>query len=159
AGELRLDGRPVQFATPTQARRQGVTAVYQELSLVPDLSVAENVWLGHEPMRLGGVDRRELRRRTAELLELFAGAYTVPVSPDLAVKDLPPSVRQLVEILKALARRPSVLILDEATASLDSQQVERLFELIDEWRGAGMALAFISHRMEEIFRIADRAVV
>jgi ribose transport system ATP-binding protein len=159
AGVMLLNGRPVRFASPLDARRQGVTAVYQELSLVPDLTVAENIWLGHEPMRLGGLDRRSMRRRSARLLELFDGVLSVPVTPDLPVRDLPPSERQIVEILKALSREPRVLILDEATASLDSRQVDRLFELVGEWRAAGMAIAFVSHRMEEIFRVADRAVV
>jgi ribose transport system ATP-binding protein len=159
AGVLLLDGRPVTFRSPQEARRKGVTAVYQELSLVPDLSVAENIWLGHEPLRLGGLDRRVMRQRTEGLLQLFSGVLSVPVTPDLPVRDLPPSERQIVEILKALSREPRVLILDEATASLGSQQVERLFELVGQWRAAGMAIAFVSHRMEEIFRIADRAVV
>lgn len=159
AGRLLLNGQPATFASPQDARRKGVTAVYQELSLVPDLSVAENIWLGHEPLRLGGLDRRAMRQQTDELLQLFHGVLSVPVTPDLPVRDLPPSERQIVEILKALSRKPRVLILDEATASLGSQQVERLFELVAQWRSEGMAIAFVSHRMEEIFRIADRAVV
>lgn len=159
AGEVRLDGERVRFASPFEARRKSITAVYQELSLVPDLTVAENVWLGHEPMRLGGLDRNAMRRRTGELLDLFEGTFAVPVTPESIVKDLPPSERQLVEILKAISIRPRVLILDEATASLDGRQVERLFELVRRWCAEGMAIAFISHRMEEIFRIADRVVV
>ena len=159
AGEVHLDGEPVRFSSPLDARRRGITAVYQELSLVPDLTVAENVWLGHEPMRLGGLDRATMRIRTKQLLELFEGTFAVPVEPDGTVRDLPPSERQLVEILKALSLEPRVLILDEATASLDSRQVDRLFDLVGRWCADGMAIAFVSHRMEEIFRIADRVVV
>lgn len=159
AGTITLDGQPASLTSPAQARRLGITAVYQELSLVPDMSVAENVWLGHEPRRLGGIDRRAMRERTAELLQRFSDVFAVPVTPDTVVDDLPSSERQLVEVVKALAWQPRVLILDEATASLDSRQVDRLFQLVRQWRDEGMALVFVSHRMEEIFRVADRAAV
>ena len=159
AGTLTFDGAPLHLSEPAQARRRGITAVYQELSLVPDLSVAENVWLGHEPVRRGGIDRRTMKGRTAELLASFAGVFSVPVEPDTLVDSLPPSERQLVEVVKALAWRPRLLVLDEATASLDARQVDRLFELVRGWREGGMAVVFVSHRMNEIFRVADRAVV
>lgn len=159
SGSLTFEGRPLHLRSPVQARQLGITAVYQELSLVPDLSVAENVWLGHEPRRMGGIDRRAMRAKTAELLESFQDVFTAPVSPDTTVERLPASERQLVEVVKALAWQPRVLVLDEATSSLDSRQVDRLFELVQQWRAQGMALVFISHRMEEIFRVADRAAV
>lgn len=159
SGTVLWQGEPVHLSSPAHARRLGITAVYQELSLVPTLSVAENVWLGHEPTRAGGIDRRTLRERTAELLEAFGGVFSVPVTPSTPVEDLPTSERQLVEVAKALAWNPTVLILDEATASLDRRQVERLFDLVAKWRASGMALVFISHRMDEIFRVADRAAV
>ena len=156
-GELLLEGLPVTFASPYAARQRGVTAVYQELSLIPDMTVAENIFLGHEPSRAALVQRRRMRGETEGLLELFGG--TLDVSPDTPVSDLLPSERQIVEILKALSQNPRVLVLDEATASLDSRQVDRLFELIARWKAQGMALIFISHRMDELFRVADRAVV
>ena len=156
-GELLLEGHPVTFASPYAARQRGVTAVYQELSLVPDMSVAENIFLGHEPSRAALVQRRRMRGEAEGLLELFGG--TLHVSPDTPVSDLLPSERQIVEILKALSQNPRVLVLDEATASLDSRQVDRLFDLIARWKAQGMAIIFISHRMDELFRVADRAVV
>lgn len=157
-GEVWLDGRLIRFDSPYAARKQGVTAVYQELSLVPDMTVAENIFLGHEPSRWGiWVQRRRMHREAEGLLERFKG--TLHASPESLVMDLPPSERQIVEILKALSQNPRVLILDEATARLDSQGVDRLFKLVGEWKAQGMAIIFISHRMDELFRVADRAVV
>ena len=158
-GLLLLDGEEARFSSPQAARRAGISAVYQELSLVPDMTVAENMWLANEPVALGRVRRKERKERTARLLNLFEDALGPSVGPDSLVSDLSPSDRQIVEILKALSREPRVMILDEATASLGARQVERLFELVGEWKARGMAVIFISHRMEEIFQIADRATV
>lgn len=160
AGQLLLDGQPVRFASPQAARKQGIAAVYQELSLIPDLPVATNIWLGHEPLGLAGrVRRREVVSRTAALLDLFAGTVRPSLQPDSLVADLPPDERQIVEILKALSLDPRMIILDEATASLDSRQVQRLFELVERWRTEGRAIVFVSHRMDEVFRLAQRATV
>jgi ribose transport system ATP-binding protein len=159
-GALRLDGRAVRFRSPHEARRAGIGAVYQELSLVPAMSVADNIWLTHEPLGPAGtVSAREVRARTAALIELFAGAVGPALTPDALVAELPPDERQIVEILKALSLEPRLLILDEATSSLDSRQVDRLFQLVADWRRQGRATIFVSHRMEEVFRICDRAVV
>jgi ribose transport system ATP-binding protein len=158
-GQLLLDGEEVRFASPQVARRAGISAVYQELSLVPDMTVAENIWLANEPVALGRVRRKERKERTARLLSHFEDALGPSVGPDSLVSALSPSDRQIVEILKALSHEPRVMILDEATASLGARQVERLFDLVGEWKARGMALIFISHRMEEIFQIADRATV
>ena len=155
-GQLLLNDSHVAFPNPQAARREGVTAVYQELSLVPRLTVAENIWLAHEPLTPDGrIDKKEVEARTQELLDLFKGTYRHELMPDIPVEELPPDEKQIVEILKALSLDPSLMILDEATASLDSRQVERLFELVTEWKEEGKAIIFISHRMEEIFRIAE----
>lgn len=159
-GQLHLDGREVEFSSPQAAKKVGITAVYQELSLIPDLTVAENIWLTHEPRRWGfQVDYEAMRNRTQELLQLFQGAVPDSLEPDILVHDLPPDERQVVEILKAYSLQPRLMILDEATASLDSRQVQRLFDLIQQWKAEGMAIVFVSHRMDEIFRVADRATV
>lgn len=156
-GRLLLDGREVRFASPRAARRLGIGTVFQELSLVPTMTVAENIWLTREPLRSGViVAHSDIRRRTEQLIALFAGAVAPDLTPDTPVGHLPPDEQQIVEILKAISAEPRLLILDEATASLDSRQVDRLFELVTRWKAAGMAIIFVSHRMEEIFRIADR---
>lgn len=158
-GELSVRGEGVHFVSPYAAKKKGITAVYQELSLVPDMTVAENIFLGHEPSSLGQVKYRDMRKNAESLLGLFKETLSSNVTPDTPVNELSPSERQIVEILKALSLQPKMLILDEATASLDSKQVDKLFELVKVWKAQNMALVFVSHRMEEIFRIADRAVV
>jgi ribose transport system ATP-binding protein len=160
SGEIIFNSEPVVFNNPLAAHIAGVTAVYQELSLVPSMTVAENIWLAHEPLtKIGQVDTRKTISETRKLLKLFEGTYQPTLRPNAMVDSLPPDEKQIVEILKAISRNPDVLILDEATASLDSRQVECLFSLIKEWKDENMALIFVSHRMDEIFRIADRAVV
>jgi ribose transport system ATP-binding protein len=156
-GQLLLDDKTVHFASPQAAKRMGIATVFQELSLVPQMTVAENIWLAREPLRLGGlVDSKEIQTRTEKLLKLFEGTYRAAMSFDVPVASLPPDEMQIVEILKAISFNPKLLILDEATASLDSRQVQRLFELIRQWKAEGKAIVFVSHRMEEIFQIADR---
>ena len=158
-GSIIVDGAPVTFANPQAARRRGITAVYQELSLIPDMTVAENIWLTHEPLRSGVGRRGMMRERTQALIDLFGGVVSSGLRPDASVNQLSPDERQIVEILKALSTDPRVFILDEATASLGSQQVERLFDLVGQWKREGRAIIFVSHRMDEIFRVADRATV
>ncbi len=150
----------VTYNNPMVAQKSGIMAVYQELSLVPSLTVAQNIWLANEPKTKSGfIDDHKMIDQTAELLSLFAGTYQSSLHPEAYVRDLPPDERQIVEILKAYSRDPEVLILDEATASLDSKQVSCLFDLVQLLKSQEKGLVFVSHRMDEIFRIADRAVV
>ncbi len=156
-GQLLLDEQPVTFSSPQAAKKAGISTVFQDLSLIPQMTVAENIWLAREPLKRGGiVDKQSIGDQTGALLELFAGTYKSSLRPDVTVASLPPDEKQIVEILKAVSFDPRLLILDEATASLDSRQVERLFELVKRWKQDGKAIVFVSHRMEEIFRIADR---
>lgn len=159
AGELRVGGQPRRFASPAQARARGIAAVYQELSLVPDMSVQDNLWLGHEIGGLLGINARETAQKTDELLALFRPVAGPRFQAQTPVAELAPDERQLVEILKAVGNRPRILILDEATASLGARQVDRLFELVSGWKAEGLGIVIVTHRMEEIFRIADRATV
>lgn len=159
-GQLLLDGAPAEFASPQAARKMGIATVFQELSLVPQMSIAENIWLTREPLHANGmVNHKEVLARTERLLKLFEGTFKTALTPDVSVNSLQPDEKQIIEILKAVSTDPRILILDEATASLDSRQVSRLFELVAEWKKAGKAIIFVSHRMEEIFRIADTYTV
>ena len=156
-GQLSLDDKPVHFSSPQAAKKLGIATVFQELSLIPQMSIADNIWLTREPLGpIGIVDRKAVGKKTDELLALFAGTYKTALHPDVPVASLPPDEKQIIEILKAISVDPWMIILDEATASLDSRQVNRLFDLVLEWKKQGKAIVFISHRMEEIFRIADR---
>ncbi|HEY3476967.1 MAG TPA: sugar ABC transporter ATP-binding protein, partial [Anaerolineales bacterium] len=159
-GQLLLDGQPVHFSSPQAAKNLGIATVFQELSLIPQMTVAENIWLTREPLnKFGQIDRKAVNARTEELLALFEGTYKTDLHPDAPVASLPPDEKQIIEILKAISFDPWLVILDEATASLDSRQVQRLFELVAEWKEQGKAIVFVSHRMEEIFRIADKYTV
>ncbi|MBN1450875.1 MAG: sugar ABC transporter ATP-binding protein [Anaerolineales bacterium] len=156
-GQLLLDDKPVHLSSPQSAKNLGIATVFQELSLIPQMTVAENIWLTREPMTAyGTVNRKTIIEKTDELLALFQGTYKTDLHPDDPVATLPPDEKQIIEILKAISFDPWMVILDEATASLDSRQVQRLFELVTQWKEAGKAIVFVSHRMEEIFRIADR---
>lgn len=156
-GQLLLDNRPVQFSSPQAAKDLGIATVFQELSLIPQMTVADNIWLTREPTQLlGVVNQKVVKEKTEHLLSLFEGTYKTDLRPDVPVEALPPDEKQIIEILKAISFDPRMIILDEATASLDSRQVQRLFELIKQWKEQGKAIVFVSHRMEEIFRIADR---
>ncbi len=156
-GQLLLDDEPLQLSSPQVAKNLGIATVFQELSLVPQMTVAENIWLTREPMTaIGTVDRKMLYEKTEKLLDLFRGTYKTNLQPGDPVVSLSSDEKQIIEILKAISFDPWLIILDEATASLDSRQVQRLFELVEDWKEAGKAIIFVSHRMEEIFRIADK---
>lgn len=159
-GRIIYKDQTVDYNNPMAAQNAGIMAVYQELSLVPSLTVAQNIWLANEPLRkFGFVDDDVINEKTLEMLELFSGTYQESLHPETLVRDLPPDERQIVEILKAISRDPEILILDEATASLDTNQVKQLFKIINQLKKEGKGLVFVSHRMDEIFKIADRAVV
>jgi len=160
AGSLRLAGSDVTLRSPREAEALGVALFYQELSLVPQLSVADNIFLGHE--RRGGagfLDRRRLRADAEKLMARFASVAGSDFTPDTLVARLTPDQRQIVEILKVLARQPKLIIFDEATAALDRRQVALFFEILRELKGDGISTIFISHRMDEIFEISDRITV
>src|SRR5450631_1436997 len=155
-GRMLLDGKPVSFASPAAANAAGIVCVFQELSLIPDLCVADNIAISNPPRRFGLIDRRAQRRLAEEALER-AGA--TDIHPMALVKDLPLSRRQMVEIAKALARNPRILILDEATSALTAADVAKVFVVLKRLREEGLALLYISHRMHEIAELADDCTV
>jgi ABC-type sugar transport system ATPase subunit len=155
SGTIEIDGVVSDALTPRRAEDLGVARVAQELSLFPEMDVAANVLIGREPRRFGLVDRRALRSRTSEFLELLG----VPIDVRLPVRHLSLAERQLVEIAKAMARTPRILVLDEPTSGLREHEVQRLFEVIGRLRDQGRAIVFISHRLDEVFAIADRIAV
>jgi ribose transport system ATP-binding protein len=156
AGRMWLDGVSYRPSNPLEARRAGVAMIYQELSLTPHLSVQENIMLGMEPVTLGVVHRREVRRRAIEAIKEFDNPE---LTPDARVSKLSVGSQQLVEIARALAIGCRVLVLDEPTSSLTQQDVERLFELIGRLKRQGKAIVYISHFIEEVKRVADIVTV
>ncbi|HET6160583.1 MAG TPA: sugar ABC transporter ATP-binding protein [Dongiaceae bacterium] len=155
-GVLELEGHKVAFPGPKAANQAGIVCIFQELSLIPDLSVADNIGISDPPTRLGLIDRRAQRRLAEEALARAGAEDIHPMAP---VKDLPLSRRQMVEIAKALARRPRILILDEATSALTAGDVAKVFAVLKRLRTEGLALLYISHRMQEIDELADDCTV
>jgi ribose transport system ATP-binding protein len=155
-GRMLLDGNEVRFAAPADAKAAGIACIFQELSLVPDLSVADNIAIADPPRRFGLIDRRAQRLLAEEAL---ARAGAGDIHPRALVRDLPLSRRQMVEIAKALASKPRILILDEATSALTAADVAKVFAVLKRLRAEGLALLYISHRMHEIAELADECTV
>jgi ribose transport system ATP-binding protein len=155
SGAIRIDGRPVRIPDAAAARRLGIGTVFQELSLVPVLSVAENIFATRLPTRWGIVDRRRL----AADARMTLGRLSLDIDPARRVGDLAIANRQLVEIARALSQSTRLLILDEPTSSLTTAEADRLVELVRSLRSGPMGTLFISHKMSEVFRVADRITV
>ena len=152
AGTIELAGKPIVLATPAAASRSGIVSVFQELSLLPDLTVADNIGIIDPPKKWGMIDQRAQRRLAEEALARVGAADIHPLA---RVRDLALSRRQMVEIAKALARDPKLLILDEATSALTAADVAAVFKVLRQLREEGLAIVFISHRMHEISELAD----
>jgi ribose transport system ATP-binding protein len=154
-GEVEISGQPVEFHGPRYAQALGVAMVYQEFALAPHLSIAENLFMGREPGRFGFVNRRAESKEARGLLERV-GLHT---NPERLVSSLTVAEMQRVEIAKALAIDAKVVIMDEPTATLAESEIEALFDVIRDLTSHGIAILYISHRLDEIFRIADRVTV
>ncbi|MCB8839120.1 galactofuranose ABC transporter, ATP-binding protein YtfR [Aurantimonas sp. VKM B-3413] len=154
-GEIRLDGRPIDPKDVTDAQELGIGTVYQEVNLLPNLTVAENLFLGREPRRFGLVDARAMNRRSREILR----EYGLGIDPSALLASFSVAVRQIVAIARAVDLSGKVLILDEPTASLDAAEVDTLFEIVRSLRDRGLGIVFITHFFDQVFRIADRVTV
>jgi ABC-type sugar transport system ATPase subunit len=156
AGRILYEGKPVELESQHQANTLGIAIVYQERSLVPGLTVGENIFAGRQPRRFAGlVDWRAVERGARETLAQLG----LDIDPRRLVGELPAAVQQMVEIAKALSVKPRVLILDEPTATVTQRESEALFALLRRLRARGLAILYISHRLAEIFQIADRVTV
>jgi monosaccharide-transporting ATPase len=155
SGSIRVDGREVSFASTAEAQAGGISTVYQEVNLLPNLTVAENVMLGREPRRFGTIDWRATRRRAAELLERVG----LDIDPTSLLGSHSLAVQQLVAISRAVGVDARVLILDEPTSSLDADEVQELFRIIRSLRDSGTAILFVSHFLDQVYEISDRLTV
>ncbi|GAA3717304.1 sugar ABC transporter ATP-binding protein [Nonomuraea antimicrobica] len=155
-GTIEIDGRRVSFGHPLEAQRAGVAIIYQEFNLLPERSVAENVFLGREPVRRGLVDRAAMDAATAKLLSELGEDSFGPREP---VKRLSVAQQQVVEIVKALSLEARIVVMDEPTAALAEHEVELLYRLVRRLQQRGIALLYISHRLREVFDLADRVTV
>lgn len=155
-GQILFEGRPLALRSPRDAQQQGIAIIHQELNLVPELTVAENIFLGAElHTRMGALDVRRMAKETTELLDRF----NLSIPPDRPVKWLRVGEQQLAEVAKALSLDARLLILDEPTSALSEAEIERLFAVIAALQAQGVTMIYISHKLDEIFRIADRVTV
>src|SRR5262245_2406721 len=151
-GEIILNGESIQFNDPRDARANAIAAIYQEPNLFPDLDIAENIFVGRQPKRIGGVDWQKMYQDAAALLDSLGLNLNVRTK----ARTLSVAQQQMVEIARALSLNAKILIMDEPTSSLTISEVEELFTIVRRLRQAGTAIVFVSHRLEEIFALADR---
>ncbi|QDY71748.1 sugar ABC transporter ATP-binding protein (plasmid) [Qingshengfaniella alkalisoli] len=156
AGEIRVDGTPTNFPGATAAAQAGVTAIHQETVLFDDLSVAENIFLGHAPRaRFGLIDWKTMNRRAKDILTRVGA----DIDPTIKLRELGIANKHLVAISRALSVEARVVVMDEPTAALSQKEIEELYDLVERLKADGKAILFISHKFDEIFRIADRYTV
>jgi ribose transport system ATP-binding protein len=161
AGEIYLEGKRIQPQNPHQAQDLGISIIYQEFNLTPNQNVATNIFLGREPRQkgilgtAGFADRAYMRQETLRLLTLVGARF----SPDTLVRNLSVAEQQMVEIAKALAVKAKVIIMDEPTSALGKEEVRVLFQIVQNLKEQGLAIIFITHRLEEVFEISDHIIV
>lgn len=155
SGQLYVDGEEVKFHTVNDSKKAGIAMVYQELSLVPMLSVAENIFLGKMPLRNGMISYSTARKMAGEILD----SLDLKINPAQTVQELSVAEKQMVEIAKALSNDTKILLLDEPSAVLTSVEIQGLFRIIRQIKSQGVTVVYISHRLEEVFEIADRITV
>lgn len=154
-GEIRWEGKPVEINNYQDCLNLGISCIYQELSVIPPLTVAQNVYLRKEPLKGKFIDYKKMN----EMTQLLIDRYDFPLSPTTLVEDLGMGQRQLVEILKGLSNDSKLLIMDEPTSSLSGKEAESLFDIICKLRDQGVSIIYISHRLEEVYRLSDRLTI
>ena len=154
-GQILIDGKVVDITNPHVAREHGISIIYQELSLLPNLSVAENIYFGREPSKGGMIDRRTMKESCRGVLQRLGATF----GPETIVATLSIAERQLVEIARALHAESKILVMDEPTTTLSSRETDRLFALMRQLRDEGLAIIYISHRMAEVYELSDRVSV
>ncbi|WP_094548571.1 sugar ABC transporter ATP-binding protein [Petroclostridium xylanilyticum] len=155
-GQIYIDEKPVKINSPMQARNLGISMIFQELNYVPEMTVEENIFLGNLPVnKFGKVNWKEVRQRTKELLK----AENLPYAPTTLLKDLTVSDIQMLEIIKAISYKSDIIIMDEPTSAITLKEVEKLFVKIRELKARGVSVIYISHKLDEIFQIADGITV
>ena len=155
SGSIIFDGKPAHFQSPQQAQQHGISTIYQEINLVPYLSVAENVFMGKEPRRFGLLDWRKMRSETTKILERFGIA--IDVAQPLMTYNI--ALQQMVAIARAISFDCKLVIMDEPTSSLNEREVETLFRIIRQLKAEGIAVIFVGHRLDELYAICDRVTI
>lgn len=157
SGTILIDGQAVSFPNPSSAHKAGIRIIYQEPEIIPWVDVQENIWVGELPGRFGFVNRRQMNNRVQQSLAEYGFENVLPTH--LMGYELSSAQRQLVEIMRALKSGIRVLALDEPTSSLTNDEVQRLFRLVRKLRDQGMAIIYVSHRMDEILQLCDRVAI
>ena len=155
AGKILIEGRPVHIPSPTAAQQAGVSIIYQEFNLIPDLNVRENIFLGREKTRMGFVRAAEEHRKTLQLFRKIG----INIDANARCSELTVAQRQTVEIAKALSVDAKIIVMDEPTATLTTRETERLFAIIRDLKSQGLGIVYISHRLDEVFEVAERVMV
>lgn len=155
SGKVYIDGKEVEFHSPNEAIKAGISVIYQERQLAPYLSVAENIFMGNPPTKNGFIDFKELNKKAKEIIDEFG----LPIAPETPVKKISVAFQQMVEIMKAYNRKADIICFDEPTAPLTDSEIVILFQIINKLKAQGKAIIYVSHRMNEIFEITDRVVV
>jgi ABC-type sugar transport system ATPase subunit len=158
AGAILVQGQPVQIASPHAAQQLGIVTIYQELALVPYLSVAENIFLNREPRQVAAIGMVDFGRMRREAERLLADLH-VQIHGDRKVGDLTVAAQQMVEIARAISRQANIILMDEPTSALSSRETQALLDLMGRLKASGVSVVFISHRLEEIRQVVDRVVV
>jgi galactofuranose transport system ATP-binding protein len=154
-GQVLLGGEPVSFGAPIDAQRAGISTIYQEVNLVPLMTVAQNLFLGREPRRFGLVDHRAMRDRAAELLR----SHGIEVDPGRTLRTLGLGLQQMVAVVRAVSIDARVVVMDEPTSSLEPREVDQLLDLVRSLSDRGIAVVYVSHKMDELFRVCDDVTV